>query len=272
MHMVDFEYNGTRLSDFGLKMFSINGIEDIVDISNKITINHVKAPNATKYLMTSSEYDETFSVNFQVCKVTCDSIGEDSLSDAEINYIARWLNRKRYYKFRPIYDDGSFINVYYYGTFNIQLIKFGEAVIGLDLTLNTNAPYGFIDEIKYKCSLPNTSAKFTMSDNSDEIGYLYCDATIKCLGGGDLTIKNELDPDNTIIIKNCSGNEIITMHGDSKIIQSSLSTHKTLPNDFNYNYLRIINTADKNKNVFSSNIPCEMTFSYSPIRKVGIVI
>ena len=83
---------------------------------------------------------------------------------------------------------------------------------------------------------------------------------------------DDIPVNNVMIVKNCRANEIITLHGKTKMIESSLAGHTKLYNDFNYNFIRIINTFDNNVNTFTSTLPCEITISYSPIRKVGLIV
>lgn len=274
MHMVDFEYNGESLSDYGCMICNFDNGQDTIDVANKITINSVKMPNSEKYMGVGSSYEDPLTVQFSICSsYTCDenNIPTDTdLTDERINEIMRWLNRRGYYKFTPVYDDDSFEDTFYYGTFNVEMVKMGDRVVGFNLTLNTNAPYGYFETSEKKHSFDND--EFLVFDISDEIGILYADVTIKCLEAGDLIIKNSLDPHNNVAIKNCSVDEIITLNGEQKIITTSKTSHKTLYNDFNYHYIRIKNTYESNKNIFTSNLKCEITINYFPIRKVGIVL
>lgn len=275
MHMIDFEYNGELLSDYDCMICSFDSSSDTVDVGNNITINSVRVPNNDKHMSVGSSYEEPLVVPFSICpayKCKGEKVIEGVLNDEKINEIMRWLNRRGYYKFVPIYDDNSFEEVFYYGTFNLELVKFGDKPVGFNLTLNTNAPYGFIENNVKEYTFDEDNKSLTIFDMSDEVGVVYADVTIKCLGDGDLILKNSLDEDNNISIKNCLSDEVITLYGEQKIITSSRASHNTLYNDFNYNYVRIKNTYDDNKNIFTSNIDCEISISYYPIRKVGIVL
>ncbi len=271
MQMIDFEYNGEKLSDRNFILCSFDGATEDIEVANQISINQVKAPNSNKSMAVGASYDDNLSRPFSICKNICDDNDDLALSDAELNGIMRWLNRKRFCKFKPIYDDGSFENVYFNATFNIGLVKVGGNIVGLNLTLNTDAPFGFVEPLTYNYTFNTENTSLVINDTSDEVGHVYCTTTIKCLAAGDLTISNSLDTNNTVIIKNCVANETITLYGEQKMIKSD-KTHKTLCNDFNYNFLRINNTYDDVKNVFTSNLACEITLSYSPIRKVGLIV
>lgn len=271
MQMIDFEYNGEKLSDRGLMLCNFDGTSDEVEVGNAVSINKVRTPNSNKSMAVGYSYDDDFSRPFSICKNICNGNDDLVISDTELNGIMRWLNRKRFCKFKPIYDDESFKNVYYNGTFNISLVKMGDKVIGLNLTLNTNAPFGYVEPLTYNYTFNDTNTAFVINDTSDEIGHLYCDVTIKCLEAGDLKITNSLDINNVVMINNCVADETITLRGEQKLITSD-KAHKTLYNDFNYKYIRINNTYEDVRNVFRANLSCEITITYSPIRKVGLVV
>ena len=271
MQMIDFEYNGEKLSDRNLMLCSFDSPSDEVQIGNQVSITTIRMPNSNKHMSVGYTYDEVLMVEFSICKNFCNT-DVPAISDAELNSIMRWLNRKRFCKFKPIHDDGSFKDVYFYGTFNIVPVKMGTNIVGLNLSLTTNAPFGFVESQKYSFTFDDENTEFVIDDMSDEIGHLYCDATIQCLESGDLEISNSLDINNTIIIKNCVAGETITLYGEQKIIETDKASHSRLYNDFNYRYLRINNTYEDTQNVFTSNLSCEITLSYSPIRKVGMII
>ena len=268
MRMTDFEYNGTRLSDLGLSIGFFNGANDSQTIGNNVSITKVKPVGSNKYYSSGYEYDNVFEIEFGIIKKPCVGTNNYIISSDELSNITRWLNRKGFYKFKPIYNDGSMSDVYYEGTFNIEIVKAGENVVGLNLSFTTNAPYGFLEPIEFSFQGSN----FTIVDVSDEVGYLYADVEIECLQNGDLLITNELDPDNKISIKNCKSGEIIKMYGDTKIITTSLSSHEKIYNDFNYRYFRIVNEYNNRVNKYSSNLNCKINVKYSPIKKVGFVL
>ena len=273
MYLKDFVYNGERLSDYNLMVCNFDGSNDTVDIGNNITINKVKSPNSYKYMSTGHSYDDAFITTFQVCKISCKDNVDSVIKEDELNRIIRWLNRKRFCKFKPIYDRHEFSDVYYNASFNIQIIKFGKDVVGLELTLNTDAPFGYIEPVEYHHEFIAENDEFVVFDYSDEVGFLYCDATITCLESGDLRISNELDKNNAVVIRNCKKGEVIQLYGSQKVIKNSDdSDHRTLYNDFNYNFLRVVNSYENNENVFRSNLKCKLTMKYSPIRKAGIVV
>lgn len=272
MRMTDFEYDGIRLSEMGYVTCNFSGGEEDQEIGNIITMNNIKAQDTDVNFAASAGYDDLFELEFQVCKTPCGKDNDFVLEAEDIRRITRWLNRKKYLKFKPFYEDSSFEDVYYMATFNISIVKTAGKIIGLTLQMKTNAPYGFAETVSTtKATLSSTSDQLIIQDSSDEIGHINCNVTITCKAAGELRITNSLDSDNVFSVKNCKEDEVITLHGAEKIIESSL-THNKLFNDFNYNFIRVVNTYAENKNVFTSTLPCEIQISYNPIRKVGLVL
>lgn len=272
MRMTDFEYDGIKLSEMGYVTCDFSGGEEDQEIGNILTMNNIKAQDMDVNFAAAATYDDLFELEFQICKTPCGKDSDFVLEASDIKRIMRWLNRKKYLKFKPIYEDNSFEDVYYMATFNISLIKTAGKIIGLTLQMKTNAPYGFAETVSTtNATLSSASDHLIIQDTSDEIGHINCDAVITCKAAGELRVTNSLDPNNVLSVKNCKKDEVITLYGGTKIIESSLA-HNKLFNDFNYNFIRVVNTYVENENVFTSTLPCEIKVSYNPIRKVGLVL
>lgn len=271
MQIVDFEYDGILLSSFNLIVcdFSGGGGFNTVSLGNKITMNKIKAANSNKNKSIGYKYDSVYSTTFQVGKFGCYS--EDNvISEMELNDIMRWLNRKMYAKFKVVYEDGSFSEVFYNGIFNVEAIKYGDEVIGLQLSFETDSPCAYMDEVTFE-QVVNINSPLILDDVSNETGYIYPNVKIEFLETGDLVINNEFDT-NPVVIKNGTKGEVVSINGDTKVVSTSFPTHSTLPNDFNYNYLRVVNSYENVRNIFTTDLSCKLTITYSPIIKAGIVL
>ena len=277
MYCIDFEYDGKRLSDYGCIVCNISNSSDLntVNIGSQITFNTVNLPQQNKFKIMSTQYNEAYTTTFEIGKFNCNNRDEYVFSPEEISELMRWLNKRNYNKFKMIYKDGECSNIYYMGSFNIQMITFAGNVIGLELTLQTNAPFGYYEPIEYIMEFSTGKEEFSMYDMSDEAGYIYPRiVTIECLKKGNLVINNSKDGKRNTVINNCVKGEIITLDGENKIIESSVN-HLKLYNDFNYNFIKISNddsnNVDRNQNTFTVSLPCNISFTYSPICKMGIV-
>ncbi|MBQ4523296.1 MAG: hypothetical protein IJA10_10155 [Lachnospiraceae bacterium] len=288
MSFTDFEFNGQKLSDFGCILCSFNGGSGIktVSIGSNLSLNTINRPRLNKFKILSTKYDEPFSATFQICKNECGYFINEKrfMTENEVSKIMRWLNKKSYRKFKMIYSDGKCSNMYFRGTFSsIQMVTLGENIIGLELSFQADASFGYYEPLDFDMDFSDINDEFSIYDNSDEIGYIYPRVLqITVLEDGDLEIKNSQE-EESVIIKNCVEGEIITLDGENKIIISNKS-HPTLYNDFNYNFVKIINKCgdsddyyevdnedDQIENIFSVTLPCTIHLSYSPICKMGVI-
>lgn len=275
MYCIDFEYDGQRLSEYGCIVCHISSSPDLntVNMGSQITFNTINLPQKNKFKIMSTQYSEAYTTTFEIGKFNCNTDEDHVFTQEEISGLMRWLNKKQYNKFKMIYNNDNFDNIYYMGTFNVQMITYGGNVIGLELTLQTNAPFGYYEPVN--CAMEFTTGgddnEISIYDISDEIGNIYPqNVTIKCLESGDLKIHNSQDGLRSTVINGCVEGEILTLDGENKIITSSVN-HVKLYNDFNYNFIKISNSNNERKNTFTTSLPCQISFSYSPICKMGIV-
>lgn len=275
MFVTDFEYADKRLSDFGYVMCHINtdsGIRD-VDIGCDITFNTVKNNHSSVQYITSSSYDNVYSMSFDIIKSKCGRDRDDIyLTSEEVRRLITWLNRREYRKLKLINNVNTDMNINYYGSFNVKQIMMGDNIIGLSLTFTSNAPYGFADEINMDYDIEFENEHFYISGDSDEIGTIYPNVIITFKQDCDEFSILNVTTGTTLFLKNCLRNETITIDGEHKVIFSNSSEHtNTLYNDFNYEYLDILVKDDGfNENQYEVSAPCLISFKYSPIRKVGV--
>lgn len=272
MYMIDFTYANNRLSDYGCVIAStVTGNTDTAALGSSLQFETLRHSATFEETILTAKYEENVTATFDIIKNPCQN--ELVFSDKEISFFMRWLNRKQYDKFYPIYNDDSYPGVYFKGTFNVAAIKIGGKVIGFTLTFNSNSPFGYID----KEDVLNVTDSFVIYNDSDEIGYLYPNLfKVTCNINGNLEIENKTDDaQNKIIVNNCVAGETIIFDCINKIIQSSES-HTKLYNDFNYNYPRLVSADDSSiintQNVFTTSIPCSITIAYSSHRKAGIIV
>lgn len=270
MDFIDFIYDGKRLSSFGLVLCMFEKNEDVQEVGNFINLNATKPVLADHAYAIGPSYDEQAIFAFEICRDNCSELADFPLSDIEIRNVFRWLNRKGFHKFQPIYRDGEFSDCFYLSSFpEIRLIKIGRNVVGFSVQMNCNAPYAYGDARHVRGSL-NSSGRLSVESYSDELGYVYMYGKIKALSAGNLELRNELDPGYVVTINNVARNEEIEFAGPMKQAKP-LTTHSKFPNDFNYNFPRMVSTWSEQTNKFYSNIPCEIDMYYYPIRKVGLV-
>lgn len=274
MYMIDFSYDEIYASEYNYMIVS-SSTSDEAKLGNDLYLKRVKSSDSSTWYSVASEYDKPFTCDIRVIKrPMCVSEVEynDIIDEYELNEILRWLNRRTYHKFKPVYENNEFSDVYYMGTFTtISAWMKGSDIVGLDLSFEANAPYGFQEPVSFTETV-SANGTLTIEDTSDEIGWIYPEITIKVQSEGNLTISNSADPGHDCVINNCASGEVLTFHGSIKQLESSLDSHDTLFNDFSYDFPRIINTFTERTNTYTFSLPCEVSMTYSPVRKAGMIV
>ena len=264
MYALDFEYDGQCLSDYGFIICDFNSTSgaNVISAGSKITLNTVSRNKGRKRSITSVQYDGYIQTVFDICK-NPDIHGTDLIiTNEEFRDLMRWLNRKRFLRFQFLREGFfEYDACFYNATFNIEKIEINCMLCGLRLTMETDMPYGYgVDRYD----------RLTYGNNSiyvygDEIGYIYPNMSIICNGNGDLIVSNNTYG-GSMVIKNCRYGEVITIDGETRIIQSSLSSH-AIYNDFNYDFFKLGNDFNNRINSISVNMPCTIDITYKPVIK-----
>lgn len=273
MYAIDFEYAGEKLSDYNMMICTIDKSSGVETVSSggDITFNQINPSNSNQFYISSSKYEKPLQTDIQICKKPCGLKNDDkqTLSVDEISALQRWLCRKNEYHPFKI-DQEDFENIYWKATFFSKELTLNGQTIGLELTLYTDSPFSYMDEVsvEYDCSAGTSFVLYDNSDETTDINHqIYPDMDITILSDGTFTLENLMDK-KIMKLKNCSNGEIIKINGSNQIISSSKNSH--IPKDFNFFFPRIINTYNDRCNIFIPSLDCKIKITYSPIRKVGI--
>lgn len=284
MILRDFEYNGELLSEHGCIPGSVsNSYDTNISLGSNLSLNTVKNNNVE--MVTYTEYPDSIKTTFDIIKASCRAEKDVEFSEFDVERLMIWLNRKGYYKFRPIYDyefshirKTDYMDLIFFGTFtDINALRIGGRTIGYSLTFTTNSPYGYAEKSITELNVDATHRELHIYNSSQELGYLYPDKVeIKCGTSGTISLRNLTDSEDRVTeIKNCVANEIITLDCKNRIITSNIE-HKSLYNDFNYNFPRLIREYIETDNIvfIDTNLMSSMTITYEyyPIRKVGVIL
>lgn len=264
MKASDFEYAGKNLSDFGFVVcnFGSKGLETKVN-GGQSTFNTVSTLNGKKFELVNVEYEDCASNVIQICKTPC--FGDVmEISSTELNNLTRWLCRNSFQKLKIL--DEHYLDLYFEARFKVSKIELDGILVGLELEIETNAPYAFKDPQIITIKNTEIKGKHAINDMSQEEGFIYPYTEITVNQDGLLRIHNLLE-DRITEINNCVAGDIITM--DYPIISSSRSTHN-IQNNFNWKFLRIANTYEKSRNDLEISLPCTIKLKYSPVVKVGL--
>ncbi len=264
MKAFDFVYDGKNLSDFGFIIcnFGDKGLDTVRD-GCQISFNTVPVLGGAKHELTSAQYEDCLETTIQICKHSCNG-GIQEITATEHRQITRWLNRKKFLKFKPISEE--YIDLYFEASFNISRIELDGCLFGFELEVVTNRPHALKEPRIININNTVSNGKHSINDISQEEGYIYPHTEITIAQSGNLKIHNAIENRDTYIA-NCAAGEVITM--DYPIIQSSISSHN-IQNDFNWNFFRVANTFDNSRNDLTISLPCSIKVEYSPIVKVGL--
>lgn len=283
MLMVDFEFGGELLSSHGFVVGCINtSASDSVQMGSSLTLNTVKNNGTSVNGLINTSYDEVITATFDIFKDPCE-FDNMTLEEEEIRDIMSWIPNKQYQKFKPLYDDGSWSDLYFRGTFTSAegIFKSNADCIGFTFVFTADAPWGYAEQPTL--AFPNVTEFSIGSTNiTDEAGFLYPNKfKITANDAGDLYIRNSLDEEGRYtVIKNLSAGEVITMNCEAKIIETSDSNHERFFNDYNYNFPRIVRNYNSLRclntyNLYSGEgtgaFNCDIEIDCIPIRKVGVL-
>ncbi len=269
MKPLDFEYDGSFLSDFGFVVCDFNAGNSISDVSAGSNISFMKIPrqHGIKHGLVHTEYHECITSTFDICKNP--ELHDDmEISDDEFRAIMRWLNRKEFLPFHFIPEEdavGDAEICYHNASFNLSKLMLDEKLFGIRLKVETDMPYGYGEECVFSWTTTAQDKTKVVMDTSDEIGYTYPTLIITCKENCDLTITNK-SMNCVSQIKNCKIGEIITMYGDTNIITTSYDSHD-ICNDFNYEFFCIGNDYSQRENIITTSHECDVVLKYSPIIK-----
>ena len=161
---------------------------------------------------------------------------------------------------------GDYDAIHFRGTFNLDKVEFHGRIVGFKMKFTSDGPFGYAEPTTISFNVDSTSA-YTLTDTSDECGYIYPDQLeITCNGDGTLTITNSVESRQTTI-KNMTSGEVLSFDGTVSSISTTLASHSVM-DDFNYTFFRVANTHDTSDNIISSTLPCSITLTYTPRRKV----
>lgn len=282
MKIVDFEYDGIRLSDYGYMLVTFDGKNGLNTLSNgsKIQLNTISTHHKTKDYSISYEYSEPLNGVWQISKSPCEWDDNLEINYDELRSLGQWLCRDKFLTLSL--KNESYEDFETKAYFNMSVLELDDKIYGIELTVTTNSPFLYLKEKEIDLDLTGDNSaykykhqidsKYMYSDDfrdlSDVYGSKYPDEVkITLKQSGNLEIMNLLEPNRVISFNNCKENEVITL--EYPMIFSNDSEHH-IANDFNWNFIRI-NKNKESLNLIVSNIPVNIKIRYSPAIRVGLI-
>ena len=269
MYAYDFEYDGQLLSDFGMIIcdFSSSSGASNADKGSEIKFNMVPAGYGKRFFVSGLQYDNCLSTTFQICKdprVFPET--EVGISNEEFRALSRWLNRKKFLWFRSFdWCEPEKEKPWFRASFNLTRIESGRQTVGVELSMVTDAPFGYGPEEELEMTFVDGALTGFVVDQSDEMGDTYPWMRVTCGQEGTMTVENALTG-CACTVENCISGEVLTFSGETMIAETSNTNHD-LANDFNYDFFRIGNNADERENEITVSMPCTVEIRYRPIWK-----
>lgn len=269
MYITDFEFDGVKLSDFNCIVVTFDNTSDGTYTVGGKTDFITSEPNKSgKIYYFGSKRNEPLSAKIQITKNGWFEHDSPYFSQNEISKISRWLNRADgYHKLILESEDNTDTPIYYMAQINVSAIEHGSNILGLELEVNTDRPWGNVDR-KVEMDIDDIKT-FNIEDFSDDVGETKMKITITPTEAGDLTIKNSLFKDE-IVVTDCAAGEQISIDGVNQIIQTTDSLSNIAKRFNKWNFPKIANTFTNRSNEFTVSLPCHIVLEWTENRKVGI--
>lgn len=256
---MSFIFDGQRLSDFGYVEFAEGLRSDNLTVSSMV-FETIKSALSDVSLRVNHTYESNYSTVLMITKNPCNDIDDLWLTEDDVALLTRWLVRKTYKWFK--YTDS---NVWYKVQNVVEKIYHGDDILGLSITVNANAPFGFTDEMEHSWE---SEPSFNIKCISDEEGIIYPDVEITANEAGNLMMMN--DRGNNTVIRNLSVGEKIYITGGNILQIKTSKTDHDLSEDFNYKFPQLVSEYNNYINKYTVNLDCDITMRYRGVRKVGL--
>ena len=278
MNILDFTFNGKKLSDLGYICCNFDSSSGTIEVSSgaNVTLNQEKPSGSNKFNLYSTSYDEPFTFPLSICLNPCGNYENMEMSVEQARKIQKWLSlRNKKFKINiEGYED-----IYWIGTFTCKQVMLNDIIIGFNLTFTANTPYALQEDKSFNIEL-SEALESDIVFNSDVYGYINVDYIITVKEAGNLKFDTYYyDPDSRLYIldreftvKNCAADEKIYVKGDAQIVTSSRTAHE-LGKDCNFILPRLVNTYQSDdeevRNKIKSNLKCNVQITYNPTAMIG---
>lgn len=269
MYAEAFEFNGVNSRDVGICILNFDGFntDGTASVGDEVRFITSRQAHSDRLNFHGSNREQTLTTTFQIGKDPTSAIDLE-FTRSELAFLKAWLERRDGYHFLRFFQKG-YEDTYFYCQIHIEWIRVNSMVVGAELSVTCNAPYGYSRIQSIDAELTDGKNSFIVYNDSDEQGGLEIDQIeIGITEGNDctLTLTNQLENIYTLAGQNTSGtgkNHVTQIQhcnrGEQIIIDGlhhSISTSKehqhnhtngSISEDFNFCYPRLIN--------ISTNLP-----------------
>ena len=142
------------------------------------------------------------------------------VTNEEFRELSRWLSRRKFLWFHAFDEcEPDIILPWFHATFNLSKVQSGQRTVGIQLSMQTDSPFGYGEEIEEHFSFTIDNMVNIIEDKNDEVGIIWPEMIVTCNSDGELRLSNELTG-CLFRVKNCVADEVLTQYGDTKIIEA----------------------------------------------------
>lgn len=267
---IDFQFCNDYASSKGYTVCRIDKNSGTEAIQNGADIEFTTVRPHRSYIdrHIASKYKEPLTFTLHICKQNAGAgPGSPYISILEQRDLNRWLNRSDGYHTFKLIDD-SYSNIRFNAYINAQKIEFAGNCIGYELTVVTDKPFGYLDEVVNSVPKMVKNKIYIIPNLSDEICEIYPYVELMCLEDGDLRVNNQT-VHKTSEVKGCVKGEKIVMDCAARIISSSIRGDDVI-NHFNFGWLKLGSTYENKINKLEASLDVNFKMKYSPIAKIGV--
>lgn len=260
-----FVYDDISLKTMGYVICTFDSSSSNSATDSQKSFNTVSIENGKYKKFITATYDSPLQMYFGIMRDPCFT-DETEIGEQEMATLKRWLNRPTPHVLQI--NGTGLHNIYWEGSFNVNEEIYEGRRVGANLTFTCNAPFGYkkFHDIEWQSG----GDPLTVTDISDEIGYIYPTLKITCNAGGEFILSDQTG--RVTRIQNCVSGETITILPNLQITTDSDVHKKTIYDDFNYVFPIVQNSFKSQDNVYtSSGIACSIVFNYKPIAKAVVL-
>lgn len=276
---IDFCYDGHYLSEFDMIICDFNATAGLQTAQGgSIHPITVKGYQKKKAHRVGTEYGEALSFTVQICKNPNDpyvkyKLNSDTpqyFTSDEYSKICGWLMRMDGFHrltFLSLEKDSPVIHYDAVAT-EIDRLKIGSRVIGLEIKFETNAPFGYGNEIEktFRATAESIAlnTKEIIKFHDDIRTEAIPDLRIETRNNGYFSMRN-LRNESHFYIKSCSVGEVFDFDGDMFTLVSS--TRGNVCAETDYSKLSLTrNVFGDEDNTILIVTPAIVTFKYFPLK------
>lgn len=257
-----FVFDGIPCNEYGVMCVSFSSSSMETISAQESELETEKSIRGDTFHITSQKYIKPLSYTIQIVNKDFSPI-----SSIQERALKKWMCQRGKYKLFCVLEK-RYADIWFYANINNPKSIYVCDTVGLEFTVNTNAPFGFSDIRDKKWILEGNDIIEDLYVDNDEELPIYPTLIITMNEPGTLNLSNQTltNVANTLTINNCVASEVITLECEYPHISSSIPSHNVF-DDFNKYWPYLVDGYNK----ITVDKSCAIELQYREYRKVGIV-